>query len=619
MKLPIHANIANQLPEHIRESYPNFVLFIEAYYEWLHNQNIESGISKGLIDLRDVDKTLDEFVDSIINDLGSLSKSGIATDKRLFVKHLHDLYAAKGSEKSFKLFFRLIYDIDIEVSYPSENILRSSDGNWVNQKTLTLGLISGDVKHLIESILIGQTSGATASIENVESLFINGSLKHLVTVNNRSLDLDFIAGEEVICRVGTPEESKFIVYPNLSSINVVNSGTRYSEGDIITITSTTGNGAKAIVSKVSQPTKIKLNTSYTKIGDIVTVDLGETYHLLNINDYVYLEFSSGISNGNYQVSNITSPFAFQFINNPSENISGEFVDVYNANNSGKILAITMLEHGSDYEDAEFTISSVGGYGAILSGNFGTLSNYVGKWTNNRGILSNSSTVLQDNFKYQAFSFVIKSSESIVLWRDLFKKMVHPAGMEVFSDTVIPVSGTITASQKAEYYKITSKVNVSTGLVSVNYNYNIQSTTNKDAVGYNNLIELNRIKVNIPPIKVNTQFTIDTQDSTFGAYSNYNYFGTPNFGYWGSIDDSSDDITFGSASYGSYVFSGFMVDINFKERNFKIENFYTDAEVNEMISIASRAIIVPDSTIKIYMEGVVGGVEGEGQLMFFFPW
>ncbi len=125
MKLPIHANIANQLPEHIRESYPNFVLFIEAYYEWLHNQNIESGISKGLIDLRDIDKTLDEFVDSIINDLGSFSKSGIATDKRLFVKHLHDLYAAKGSEKSFKLFFRLIYDIDIEVSYPSENILRA--------------------------------------------------------------------------------------------------------------------------------------------------------------------------------------------------------------------------------------------------------------------------------------------------------------------------------------------------------------------------------------------------------------------------------------------------------------------------------------------------------------
>jgi len=56
-----------------------------------------------------------------------------------------------------------------------------------------------------------------------------------------------------------------------------------------------------------------------------------------------------------------------------------------------------------------------------------------------------------------------------------------------------------------------------------------------------------------------------------------------------------------------------------KRNFKIENFYTDAEVNEMISIATRAIIVPDSTIKIYMEGVVGGVEGEGQLMFFFPW
>ena len=62
----------------------------------------------------------------------------------------------------------------------------------------------------------------------------------------------------------------------------------------------------------------------------------------------------------------------------------------------------------------------------------------------------------------------------------------------------------------------------------------------------------------------------------------------------------------------------MVDINFKNRNFRIEEFYSDSDLSNEISIADRSIMIPDSTIKIYMN-VVGGVEGEGSMLFFFPW
>ena len=618
MKLPLYANVANQLPEHIRESYPQFVLFLEAYYEWMHNQNNLTGAAKGIIDLRDVDKTLDQFVDDIIKELSSESLATVATDKRLFVKHLHDLFSSKGSEKSFKLFFRLLYDMDIEVSYPSENILRASDGQWFNQKTITLTLVSGDVRNLPGTIVTGQTSGAIAYIETVESFYADGVLKHLATINNRNLTGTFTVNEIVKSRIGDPEESSYIINQDIVNISITNPGVRYSEGDVVNITSLTGSGAKAYITRVSAPSKIKINATYNKIGNIVTIDLQNEYHKLSVGDWVFLDFSAGIQTGNYQVSNLPSEFVFQITHNPPENISQEFVDVYNAKESGKIYQIELLERGSGYEDANYTITSAGGSGAILSINFGTVSDYIGKWKNNRGIISNSATVLQDNFKYQQFSYVIKSAESIVLWRDLFKRMVHPAGTVFFSDTVIPVNGSVKAARKDEYYRIVSSVKVNSGNVTVNYNYSISSKVNKSGVGYNNLASLNKTKSNIPPIKVNDQFTIDTQDSTYGGYSNYNYVGTPNFGYWGTIDSSSDDLTYGSAAFGSYVFSGYMVDINFKNRNFRIEEFYSASDLSNEISIADRSIMIPDSTIKIYMN-VVGGVEGEGSMLFFFPW
>ena len=253
MKLPLYANVANQLPEHIRESYPQFVLFLEAYYEWMHNQNNLTGAAKGIIDLRDVDKTLDQFVDDIIKELSSESLATVATDKRLFVKHLHDLFSSKGSEKSFKLFFRLLYDMDIEVSYPSENILRASDGQWFNQKTITLTLVSGDVRNLPGTIVTGQTSGAIAYIETVESFYVDGVLKHLATINNRNLTGPFTVNEIVKSRIGDPEESSYTINQDIVNISITNPGVRYSEGDVVNITSLTGSGAKAYITRVSAP------------------------------------------------------------------------------------------------------------------------------------------------------------------------------------------------------------------------------------------------------------------------------------------------------------------------------------------------------------------------------
>lgn len=599
MKLPLYSNIINQLPQFVRDDHPTFVTFIEAYYEWLHNQNVATGIDKGLIDLKDVDKTLDQFLDYIILELTGIDAGKLAVDKRLFIKHLHDLFASKGSEKSFKLFFRLFYDIGIDVSYPSENILRASDGEWNSQRSLTLDLLTGVVGNLPNSVVTGLTSGATASIEYVESIWLSyDGFVQKATINNSSLRGTFIAGETIVARSGTTEEVTLRVRRTLTGIRIVSGGIRYAEGDVINISSATGAGARAVVTKTSQPSQIKLNANYSKIGTTVTIDLGSTYHLLEMGDFVFLEFPSGIATGNYSVTNINNDFIFQISSSPAETIVSGSVDVYNAGNSGKIFEVSMVDHGIDYEDASFTITTAGGTGAVLEGIYGTISKFTGRWTSERGLLSNSSIVLEDNHKYQQFSYVIKSSESILIWKDLFKRLMHPAGLELFSETEVHIFVKTNLVNVNQFVDVNYFIETdSLGVSGDNY-YNCNTSTSVNAVGYNTLKELNRIQDNIPPIHNEFQFNQDARDAIYKGTTDYNYTGSVNEGYWGIITPVSDDFCFGSATYGSTVFLGYTVDILLNERNFKIEEIYNLTDVANGASISHRSVIVPDSTITI---------------------
>lgn len=356
MKLPLSSIVKDQLPEHIRENYEVFSAFMEAYYEWMEQQNSVSGADKGLINLKDADNTIDSFIKYIIAEISTIQNHDIAVDKRLFIKHVHDLFNAKGSEKAFKLFFQLIYGIKAEVFYPSENILRSSDGQYYKQNVLTLELIDGNVSDLLNSYLIGQESNASVAIETVESIqLLYDGYVHKATINNSSLNGIFIPNEIVIANKDTDKEVSFYIKGTLSKINIINPGQYYNEGQEILINSTTGTGAKAIISKVSAATLIKLNATYSKSGTTVTVDLGNDYHKFKIDDYAYLEFNSGIKTGVYRITNIVDPFKFQFSSSPSETIVSDNVNVYDAKTYGKILEVKILDHGINYQDATFTI------------------------------------------------------------------------------------------------------------------------------------------------------------------------------------------------------------------------------------------------------------------------
>lgn len=128
--------VNRQLPEFVREEYPLFQAFLEAYYEFLEQQqgteqNDLITKAKDLRYLSDVDYSIDDFEQQFFNTFAALFPKDVAVDKAFLIKHVLPLYLSKGSEKSFKFLFRLLFGQELQISYPKDNILRASDGKWL--------------------------------------------------------------------------------------------------------------------------------------------------------------------------------------------------------------------------------------------------------------------------------------------------------------------------------------------------------------------------------------------------------------------------------------------------------------------------------------------------------
>lgn len=128
--------VNSQLPEFVREEHPNFIAFLEAYYEYLENKqgtqlNDLVTKSKQARFFTDVDSSVTDFEENFFNTYANLFPQDVQVDKAVLLKNVLPLYLAKGNEKSFKLLFRLLYNEEVEVIRPKTNVLKLSSGNWL--------------------------------------------------------------------------------------------------------------------------------------------------------------------------------------------------------------------------------------------------------------------------------------------------------------------------------------------------------------------------------------------------------------------------------------------------------------------------------------------------------
>lgn len=231
--------VQNQFPQFYQEEGPDFILFMKAYYEWMEETGNPIRESRTLFDYRDIDNTIESFLEFFQKKYLYGIPFNVIANKRFLLKHILDVYRSKGSIQCYKLLFKLLYNQDIEVYLPGRDILRASDGIWIEPKYLEV-TYTDVLKEYIGKTIIGVFSGTTAVVENfVKENYNNDIINILYITNILPRGGSFEIGEKLVLLGEELNSDKISEAPNvlgsLQSLDIINGGQNFAIGDLIKI------------------------------------------------------------------------------------------------------------------------------------------------------------------------------------------------------------------------------------------------------------------------------------------------------------------------------------------------------------------------------------------------
>lgn len=147
-KTQIYDLIEFQLPEFIKSDYPKFVEFVSAYYEFLETSNDPSMIPYNLENYKNIDeipifvleKIKNEVMKDFRIDLTKDLETNTELNERHIVKNIKEFYDSKGTENSIKFLFRILFDTEISIYYPRNDLFKPSASIYSIQNILKINI-----------------------------------------------------------------------------------------------------------------------------------------------------------------------------------------------------------------------------------------------------------------------------------------------------------------------------------------------------------------------------------------------------------------------------------------------------------------------------------------------
>jgi hypothetical protein len=239
--------IKEHFPEIYREEGPFLVEFIKQYYVWLETDETSPVYqARHHLSNHDIDTSVDSFIIYFKEKYLKNIQLNTATNTKQLIKNSIDLYRSKGTENGIRLFFDLIFAVPSEVYYPSEDIFKLSSAEWKIPKYIEVS------SKIVNRLMVGRQitgvySKATAFVEKLVRRKTGNAFVEVFYVS--AVSGDFQTGEII----ALSDISEFDIYEfptmvgSLSSLEVLDGGEGFARGDIVSVSSTTGAQAKALV------------------------------------------------------------------------------------------------------------------------------------------------------------------------------------------------------------------------------------------------------------------------------------------------------------------------------------------------------------------------------------
>lgn len=343
--------VQNQLPEFVQVNYQNFVLFLEAYYEYLEQNGKLSYMSKNIPNYLNIDyvveNNLPDFIEQFRQEFLSVIPKNVLADKALLVKHIKEFYSSRGTPKSFKFLFRILFNEDVDVINTNKQVLIASDGKWYQPSVIRIDT-SNNINDFVNTQIIGQKSFATGIVDSATVNFQNNFQYNELTLTNITKNFN---PDEIITAI-TPDGN--ILYGQVLSvipgITIVNPGSKYNVGDPVIIYGGGGSNAAAYVSEVSSGSLLAIGIIDGGAGykTSPTFSVNVTGSSTPVTATVYSVDTSGNTHPNSYVintdlvSSLPNTSLLSYFNSPLQNSFTTY------SNTGPITLIHVIDGGSNF-------------------------------------------------------------------------------------------------------------------------------------------------------------------------------------------------------------------------------------------------------------------------------
>lgn len=449
IKEKISKLVSGHVPEFIKSDYTTFVSFIEAYYRFLEQDQGALEVVQNAKEYGDIDRTVDSFVNYFIANYAQDIGYNAVVDKRLLVKRIKDLYEAKGSEISFKILFKLLYDTVVDTSHPYDNVLIASGGTWDQKVSLRIEITSGSIENIVDRFLTITKNNIVYTDAVIRVKLLETNLYEVFL--KASSITPYAIGDSVSVISNNSTIFTGVVRPTTASTSIAEPGTGFKAGQIFNIPLSGGINTLIRILAVNDEGGIVslriLNFGYNYPADKITINL--------FNDLTVAtraEVFNTVSGGFKDSLVVTSPHTAI---SPTRYFFSDYIDNYAY--TGNLLATASSDQTVT---AATTIGNrVSSSAASITIGMGALARYPGQFTTSQGFISEPEVRIQDDKLYQPFAYQLASELDISVFYDTVKKLIHPAGTNLFVNRVLSATADISGIINVESGKnVNSELN-----------------------------------------------------------------------------------------------------------------------------------------------------------------
>jgi hypothetical protein len=313
-----------------------YILSVPASVITVYNTPNPIAYARRLADDSDIDSSLPQFVQYFKTKYMNAMPNEMLADKRFLTKHILDLYRSKGSQRSYELLFRIMFNEDVTIFLPSQHLFAPSEANWFVPTYIEIS----DTEFLNDFInkeIYSSSKDAKATVEYVFRKNVSGRIISGMLISNIRGTFhygDYVLSEELddVTVDNAPR-----ITGSLSTVSITNGGSGFSVGDILDIRGT-GVGGKAVVSSVINESG-KANfflksggSGYTMNASVIidstnTGGTGASFLVGDLTNKEIIQVSSDILSTyfNTQIDNVANTFTVQVTGKVGNYTVGEYV------------------------------------------------------------------------------------------------------------------------------------------------------------------------------------------------------------------------------------------------------------------------------------------------------